>query len=310
MALDWQNPNYFLNQSYPFHQFHFQDPNNILSPPTETELLCFDPLPPSLFDFDEPLFDPIPLQQLDFNYDCNIHNCNNNFSPFSYVDFQPPVIVPAEEILSFEDNDYYPSQFTTPFYKKQRVSAHLPCFNESYIPEALAVPEYSVDYVNDNFNNSHNYGYCCNGNEGGANFNEGCGSNGNKAKAVSAQSKAARERRRKITEKTQELGKLIPGGNKMNTAEMFQAAAKYVKFMQAQMGILQSIKTLQQVIFDNDKKANLSNLPILSSSIVQEKLYAKEQCLVPLELLPILEEHCDDYEADPSIKQQIEDLLH
>ncbi|XP_021768510.1 transcription factor bHLH53-like [Chenopodium quinoa] len=305
MALDWQNPNYFLNQSYPFHQLHFQDPNNILSPPNETELLCFDPLPPSLFDFDEPLFDPLPLQQLEFNYDCNIQNCNNNSSPFSYVDFQPPVIVPAEEILSFED-DYYSSQFT-PFYRKQRVAAQLPCFNEPYIPEAFTVPEFGMDYVNDNFNKTHNYGYCCSGNEGGANFNEGYGSNGNKAKAISAQSKAARERRRKITEKTQELGKLIPGGNKMNTAEMLQAAAKYVQFMQAQMGILQSIKTLQE---DNDQKAKLSNLPILSSSFVQEKLYAKEQCLVPLELLSIIEEQYEDYEADPSIKQQIKDLLH
>ncbi|KAF8412766.1 hypothetical protein HHK36_000736 [Tetracentron sinense] len=46
-------------------------------------------------------------------------------------------------------------------------------------------------------------------------------------------------RRRKITEKTQELGKLIPGGNKMNTAEMFQAAFKYVKYLQAQVGLLE-----------------------------------------------------------------------
>ncbi|KAJ1377906.1 Myc-type, basic helix-loop-helix [Sesbania bispinosa] len=42
---------------------------------------------------------------------------------------------------------------------------------------------------------------------------------------ISAQSIAARERRRKITEKTQELGKLVPGGPKMNTAEMLHAAA-------------------------------------------------------------------------------------
>lgn len=63
--------------------------------------------------------------------------------------------------------------------------------------------------------------------------------------SLSAQSIAARERRRKITEKTQELGKLIPGGNKMNTAEMFQAAFKYVKYLQAQVGILQSMGSCQ-----------------------------------------------------------------
>jgi dihydroxyacetone kinase len=65
--------------------------------------------------------------------------------------------------------------------------------------------------------------------------------------SLSAQSIAARERRRKITEKTQQLGKLIPGGNKMNTAEMFQAASKYVKFLQAQIGILELTGTPQVI---------------------------------------------------------------
>ncbi|KAJ0082716.1 hypothetical protein Patl1_11493 [Pistacia atlantica] len=51
--------------------------------------------------------------------------------------------------------------------------------------------------------------------------------------SLSAQSIAARQRRRKITEKTQELGKLIPGSHRMNTAKMFQAASKYIKFLQA-----------------------------------------------------------------------------
>lgn len=58
-------------------------------------------------------------------------------------------------------------------------------------------------------------------------------------KNLSAQSIAARQRRKKITQKTQELGKLIPGGQKMNTAEMFQAAYKYINFLQSQVGILQ-----------------------------------------------------------------------
>lgn len=61
-------------------------------------------------------------------------------------------------------------------------------------------------------------------------------------KNLSAQSIAARQRRRKITEKTQELGKLIPGGHRMNTADMFQAAYKYIKFLQAQVGILQILQ--------------------------------------------------------------------
>jgi hypothetical protein len=62
---------------------------------------------------------------------------------------------------------------------------------------------------------------------------------------LSAQSIAARERRRKITEKTQELGKLIPGGNKLNTAEMFHAASNYIKFLQAQAALLQLMPSIQ-----------------------------------------------------------------
>ncbi|PNX57755.1 transcription factor bHLH52-like protein [Trifolium pratense] len=65
-------------------------------------------------------------------------------------------------------------------------------------------------------------------------------------KTISSQSIVARERRRKITEKTQELGKLVPGGPKMNTAEMLSAAANYVKFLQAQVGMLQVMGTLSK----------------------------------------------------------------
>jgi len=66
-------------------------------------------------------------------------------------------------------------------------------------------------------------------------------------RTISAQSIAARERRRKITEKTQELGKLVPGGPKMNTAEMLHAASKYVKYLQAQVGMLQLMNTLKVI---------------------------------------------------------------
>lgn len=67
-------------------------------------------------------------------------------------------------------------------------------------------------------------------------------------KVLSAQSIAARQRRRKISEKTQELGKIIPGGTKMNTAEMFQAASKYVKFLQSQVSLLQLLSSFQVLI--------------------------------------------------------------
>ncbi|XP_074332303.1 transcription factor bHLH52-like [Apium graveolens] len=112
-------------------------------------------------------------------------------------------------------------------------------------------------------------------------FNEGSTDNEVKKAAnaggnLSQQSIAARIRRRKITEKTQELGKLIPGGQKMNTAEMFQAASKYIKFMQAQIGLLQLMQE------ENEEEMQSPELEALvTSPLVQEKLYSAEKCLVP-----------------------------
>ncbi|CAN1230976.1 Transcription factor bHLH52 [Linum grandiflorum] len=100
-----------------------------------------------------------------------------------------------------------------------------------------------------------------------------------KKSELSAQSIAARKRRRRISEKTQELGKLIPGGNKMNTADMFQAAAKYVRFLQAQLAVLQ-LTTSLQMPKEMEK--------IVTSPEVQKKLYSEEKCLVPTELLHAL----------------------
>ncbi|KAF7141670.1 hypothetical protein RHSIM_Rhsim06G0137400 [Rhododendron simsii] len=101
---------------------------------------------------------------------------------------------------------------------------------------------------------------------------------------LSAQSVAARNRRRKITEKTRELGKIVPGGEKMNTAEMFQAASKYIKYLQAQLGILQFLASSIQ---ENEEALQIQELKALASSpSVQEKLYSLEKCLVPKSLSP------------------------
>lgn len=61
---------------------------------------------------------------------------------------------------------------------------------------------------------------------------------------VLAQSLAARERGKKITDKTQQLGKLVPGGNKMNTAKMLESAFSYVKFLQSQVHVHQLMSSL------------------------------------------------------------------
>ncbi|KAI3981833.1 hypothetical protein MKX01_017250 [Papaver californicum] len=94
---------------------------------------------------------------------------------------------------------------------------------------------------------------------------------------LSAQSVAARERRRKISEKTQQLGKLVPGGSKLNTADMFHAAYKYIKFLQAQIGVLEFMSSIQEMKME----CLAPHLGVFLASLpIQEKLYADEKCLV------------------------------
>ncbi|XP_034197869.1 transcription factor bHLH52-like [Prunus dulcis] len=116
---------------------------------------------------------------------------------------------------------------------------------------------------------------------------------------LSAQSIAARERRRRITEKTQELGRLIPGATKMNTAEMLQAAYKYVKFLQAQVSVLKLM---------TDSPQEKKDLQAVASPIVQEKLYSEEKCLVSKEFVQVLaNDH--DIESKPLLKDSVAQLL-
>ncbi|PWA75302.1 Myc-type, basic helix-loop-helix (bHLH) domain-containing protein [Artemisia annua] len=100
----------------------------------------------------------------------------------------------------------------------------------------------------------------------------------NEERILTAQSLAARARRRKISKKTQELGKLIPGGQKMNTAEMFQAAFKYVKFLQAQIGVLKHMALLQE---SEEVLGNVEMQNLVNSALIQEKLYTAEKCIGP-----------------------------
>ncbi|CAN4128305.1 unnamed protein product [Withania somnifera] len=108
---------------------------------------------------------------------------------------------------------------------------------------------------------------------------------GSNNKKMSAQSIAARQRRKKITEKTQELGKLIPGGHRMNTAEMLQATFKYIKFLQAQAGLLEFMGSYKE----NEKSFQTTDLhKLVGSSLIQEKLYSSEKCLIPQVFLEAL----------------------
>ncbi|GLT35645.1 hypothetical protein SLA2020_100800 [Shorea laevis] len=122
---------------------------------------------------------------------------------------------------------------------------------------------------------------------------------------LSPQSIAARERRRKITKKTQELGSLIPGGQKMNTAEMLQAAYKYVKFLQAQVGLLQIMSLIQE----KKEIVHTEELPsLLASQAIQEKLYSSEKCLIPKEFVGTLAND-PEIQSRPLISHDIHHLL-
>ncbi|KAK4765179.1 hypothetical protein SAY86_026269 [Trapa natans] len=116
---------------------------------------------------------------------------------------------------------------------------------------------------------------------------------------VSAQSLAARERRKKIVDKTQELGKLIPGGSKMNTAEMLQSSFKYVKFLQSQVHILQLMSSLnlsqehatncvEEVKKEMEEtgvtRLSPDMLRVVASPVVQEQLYKQASCIIPQSL--------------------------
>ncbi|XP_022994858.1 uncharacterized protein LOC111490459 [Cucurbita maxima] len=122
--------------------------------------------------------------------------------------------------------------------------------------------------------------------------------------ASSVQTIAARERRRRITAKTQELGELIPGGVKMNTAEMLNSAFKYVKFLQAQVAILQ----LKQETEHELEEQETEDLQILDSAMIQEKLYSEEQCLVPKGFVQNLA-NFPEIQSHPFISNSINQIL-
>ncbi|KAL8045554.1 hypothetical protein ABFX02_08G121700 [Erythranthe guttata] len=124
--------------------------------------------------------------------------------------------------------------------------------------------------------------------------------------SLSAQSASARQRRRKITEKTHELGKLVPGGQKMNTAEMLQSAYKYIKFLQAEVGILDSMGGSYNHQENGDQSELMHGL--ITSPLIQEKLYSAEKCLVPEKFVQALASDDITLESKPQLRKEINEL--
>ncbi|CAN6285827.1 unnamed protein product [Urochloa humidicola] len=104
----------------------------------------------------------------------------------------------------------------------------------------------------------------------------------------SVQSAAARQRRKRISEKTAELSRLIPGGHKMNTAEMLEAAARHVKLLQAQVGMLALMNNVGSSSTEEENMPSMAQEQMHRLVVcggVQERLAAEGKCLVPRKLV-------------------------
>ncbi|CAN6457930.1 unnamed protein product [Victoria cruziana] len=116
-----------------------------------------------------------------------------------------------------------------------------------------------------------------------------------------APSEAARIRRRKISERTRALERLMPWSAKMDTATMLENAFKYVKFLQAQVSVLKSMPAMSgpfiarfatpstpgvggASILDGIPRQQLLHV-LVTSPNVQKRLLEGENCIVSVEQL-------------------------
>nr|XP_028959367.1 transcription factor bHLH117-like [Malus domestica] len=229
------------------------------------------------------------------------YNINSNFSN-SFVDEYHSWYDPYD-LLNLENHDHDTTTDDHLLLPHNSFSLTAPDFNPYPNPKRqkfFPTPLPKFDQLPEDLTNS-----------AGANINHGHESITNVAnkkkvgeKCVSAQSIAARERRRKITEKTQALGKLVPGGSKMNTAEMLTAAYNYVKYLQAQVGILQLMGSFKEL----KEAPPIEELQVVASPVLQEKLYLENNCLVPKKFVAILAEHFDA-QSKPSLSNNLNLLL-
>ncbi|VFQ94310.1 unnamed protein product [Cuscuta campestris] len=124
-----------------------------------------------------------------------------------------------------------------------------------------------------------------------------------KTKKASRSSELARERRRKWREKIRDLQELMPWETKMDTAKMLGEAYKYVKFLQAQATVLESMPVRGDLPSHHQENpspgvpgplAELSGRELLEAAVnspaVQRFLYSEGYCICSSEQVAQLAE--------------------
>ncbi|XP_075670078.1 uncharacterized protein LOC142639825 [Castanea sativa] len=119
---------------------------------------------------------------------------------------------------------------------------------------------------------------------------------------VMPQSKLARRRRQKLSEKTQSLQRLMPWDTKMDMATMMDEAHKYITFLQAQLKALQTMPPSSSSSSSSSSPSahyefgGLERLTrnqvlrvLLNSRVAQTVLYSKGCCVVSVEQLDLLQ---------------------
>lgn len=118
-------------------------------------------------------------------------------------------------------------------------------------------------------------------------------------------SAVARERRQKISDKTQSLQKLLPWDKKMDMATMLEEAYKYIKFLQAQISVLQSMPCDSSSFTTQNSRINvfggLENLNrqqllqvLVNSAVAQTTLYSKGCCVYSIEQVAFLKKMAEN----------------